>query len=60
MAQKTESQPYELIEKYENIEIRYYPPAIKVMSKGKIGGNKNFRNLLITYLVQTLKMKRFQ
>ena len=45
MAQKTESQPYELIEKYENIEIRYYPPAIKVMSKDKIGGNKNFRNL---------------
>ena len=36
MAQKTESQPYELIEKYENIEIRYYPPAIKVISKGKI------------------------
>ena len=45
MAQQTESQPYELIEKYENIEIRYYPPAIKVMSKDKIGGNKNFRNL---------------
>ena len=45
MAQKTESQPYELIEKYENIEIRYYPPGIKVRANGKIGGNKNFRNL---------------
>jgi hypothetical protein len=45
MAQQTETQSYNLIEKHENIEIRYYPPAIKVMSKGKIEGNKNFRNL---------------
>ena len=45
MAQQTETQSYNVIEKYDNIEIRYYPPAAKVMSKGKIGGNPNFRNL---------------
>ena len=45
MAQQTETQLYDVIEKYDNIEIRYYPPAAKVMSKDKIGGNKNFRNL---------------
>ena len=45
MAQETETQSYEVVEKYDNIEIRYYPPAAKVMSKGKINGNSNFRNL---------------
>jgi len=45
MSQQTETQLYDVIEKYDNIEIRYYPPAAKVMSKDKIGGNKNFRNL---------------
>ena len=45
MAQQTETQSYDVIEKHDNIEIRYYPPAAKVMSKGKIGGNTNFRNL---------------
>ena len=45
MAQQTETQLYDVIEKYDNIEIRYYPPAAKVMSKGKIGENTNFRNL---------------
>ena len=45
MAQQTETQLYDVIEKHDNIEIRYYPPAAKVMSKGKINGNSNFRNL---------------
>ena len=45
MAQQTETQLYDVIEKYDNIEIRYYPPAAKVMSKGEIGKNSNFRNL---------------
>ena len=45
MAQQTETQSYDVIEKHDNIEIRYYPPAAKVMSKGKIGENTNFRNL---------------
>ena len=45
MAQQTETQSYDVIEKHDNIEIRYYPPATKVISKDKIGGNKNFRNL---------------
>jgi hypothetical protein len=45
MAQQTETQSYDIIEKHDNIEIRYYPPAAKVMSKGKINGNSNFRNL---------------
>ena len=45
MAQQTETQSYDVIEKHDNIEIRYYPPAAKVMSKGKINGNSNFRNL---------------
>ena len=45
MAQQTETQSYDVIEKYDNIEIRYYPPAVKVKSKGKISDNKNFRNL---------------
>ena len=45
MAQQTETQLYDVIEKYDNIEIRYYPPAAKVMSRGKIGENTNFRNL---------------
>ena len=45
MAQHTETQSYDVMEKYDNIEIRYYPPAAKVMSKGKISDNKNFRNL---------------
>ena len=45
MAQQTETQSYNVIEKYDNIEIRYYPPAAKVMSKGEIGKNSNFRNL---------------
>ena len=60
MAQQTETQSYDVIEKHDNIEIRYYPPAAKVMSKGKINGNSNFRNLLITFLGQILKTKRFQ
>jgi len=42
MAQQTETQSYDVIEKHDNIEIRYYPPAAKVMSKGKINGNSNF------------------
>ena len=45
MAQQTETQSYDVIEKHDNIEIRYYPPAAKVMSRGKIGENTNFRNL---------------
>ena len=45
MAQQTETQLYDVIEKHDNIEIRYYPPAAKVMSKGKINRNSNFRNL---------------
>ena len=45
MAQQTETQSYDVIEKHDKIEIRFYPPAAKVMSKGKINGNSNFRNL---------------
>tara|TARA_B100001250_G_scaffold327478_1_gene291713 strand:- start:1054 stop:1554 length:501 start_codon:yes stop_codon:yes gene_type:complete len=44
MAQQTETQSYDVIEKHDNIEIRYYPPAAKVISKGGVG-NANFRNL---------------
>ena len=52
MAQQTETQSYEVIEKHDNIEIRYYPPAAKVMSKGKINETQISEIYLITFLVK--------
>jgi hypothetical protein len=37
MAQKYETQPYDLVQKYEEAELRYYPPVMKIQSNGDVG-----------------------
>ena len=37
MAQKYETQPYDLVQKYEEAELRYYPPVMKIQSNGDFG-----------------------
>ena len=49
--QKLETQSYDVIEKHDNIEIRYYPPAAKVMS-GKINGIKFQKSIQLHFWVK--------
>lgn len=37
MAQKYETQPYELIQNFEEAELRFYPPVMKIQSNGDFG-----------------------
>ena len=37
MAQKYETQPYDLVQKYEEAELRYYQPVMKIQSNGDFG-----------------------
>ena len=45
MAQKYETQAYEIVKKIDNVEIRYYPEAAKIKIKSKYSRNNNFRKL---------------
>ncbi len=45
MTQSYESQPYKVLEKKDDIEIRYYPKAAKVKAASNSGSNNNFRKL---------------
>lgn len=44
-----ETQKYEVIERLGKVEIRYYPPAMKVKAVGNTASNKNF-NTLFRYI----------
>ena len=45
MAQKYETQVYEVVEKFDNVEIRFYPEAAKIKIKSEYSRNNNFRKL---------------
>ena len=45
MAQRYETQAYELVEKFDDVEIRFYPEAAKIKTKSDYSGNNNFRKL---------------
>jgi len=49
MAQSYQTQPYELISVHQDVEIRYYPPAMKVKVSGPLRNNRNF-NALFRYI----------
>lgn len=60
MAQKYETQPYELIENFEEAELRFYPPVMKIQSNGDFGslfryisgGNETGAKIAMTTPVQ--------
>ena len=60
MAQKYETQPYDLVQKYEEAELRYYPPVMKIQSNGDFGslfryisgGNETGTKIAMTTPVQ--------
>tara|TARA_B100001250_G_scaffold141374_1_gene120955 strand:- start:8661 stop:9161 length:501 start_codon:yes stop_codon:yes gene_type:complete len=45
MAQKYETQAYEVVEKFDDVEIRFYPEAAKIKIKSEYSRNNNFRKL---------------
>ena len=45
MAQRYETQAYELVEKFDDVEIRFYPEVAKIKTKSYYSGNNNFRKL---------------
>ncbi len=45
MAQKYETQAYEVVEKFDDVEIRFYPEAAKIKIKSDYSRNNNFRKL---------------
>lgn len=49
MTQSYQTQPYELISVHKDVEIRYYPPAMKVKVSGPLRNNGNF-NALFRYI----------
>lgn len=60
MAQKYETQPYELIQNFEEAELRFYPPVMKIQSNGDFGslfryisgGNETGTKIAMTTPVQ--------
>ena len=49
MAQSYQTQPYEVVSTIDQIEIRYYPPAMKVQVESTSSNNRNF-NALFQYI----------
>jgi hypothetical protein len=49
MAQSYQTQPYEVVSTFDQIEIRYYPPAMKVQVESPSTNNRNF-NALFKYI----------
>jgi hypothetical protein len=49
MAQSYQTQPYEVLSTLDHIEIRYYPPAMKVQVESALTNNRNF-NALFKYI----------
>ena len=49
MAQSYQTQPYEVISAINEIEIRYYPAAMKVQVESPLDNNRNF-NALFRYI----------
>lgn len=49
MTQGYETQPYQVIKKYDRFELRYYPPAQMVTAESPLSSNQNF-NLLFQYI----------
>ena len=49
MAQSYQTQPYEVVSTLDQIEIRYYLPAMKVQIESSRTNNRNF-NALFQYL----------
>ena len=49
MAQSIQTQPYDVITVHQEVEIRYYPPAMKVKVSGPLRNNRNF-NALFRYI----------
>ena len=49
MAQSYQTQPYEVISTLDRVEIRYYPPAMKVEVESTTANNRNF-NALFKYI----------
>lgn len=49
MAQSYQTQPYEVVSTLDQIEIRYYPPAMKVQVESSRTNNRNF-NALFQYI----------
>jgi hypothetical protein len=45
MAQKYETQEYEVVQKIDDVEIRFYPEAAKIKIKSEYSRNNNFRKL---------------
>ena len=45
MAQSIQTQPYDVITVHQEVEIRYYPPAMKVKVSGPLRNNRNFNEL---------------
>ena len=37
MAQKYETQPFDVIDQFDEAELRYYPPVMKIQSSGDFG-----------------------
>ena len=58
MAQ-TETQPYEIIKKIEDGEIRYYPPIMVAEHKSKNPGS-GFGKLLIIYQETIMQIPKLQ
>jgi hypothetical protein len=49
MAQSYQTQPYQVVSTIDQIEIRYYPPAMKVQVESRLNNNRNF-NALFQYI----------
>jgi hypothetical protein len=49
MAQSYQTQPYEVVSTFDQIEIRYYPTAMKVQVESPSTNNRNF-NALFKYI----------
>jgi len=45
MAQKYETQVYEVVKNFDDVEIRFYPEAAKIKIKSEYSRNNNFRKL---------------
>ncbi|MAR66923.1 MAG: SOUL family heme-binding protein [Flavobacteriaceae bacterium] len=60
MAQKYETQPFDVIDQFEEAELRYYPPVMKIQSNGDFGSlfryisgnNENGQKIAMTTPVQ--------
>ena len=60
MAQSYQTQPYELISVHQDVEIRYYPPAMKVKVSVLYAITEIFNALFATYREIMILMKKLR